>query len=115
MDKIEKIHIEFSLLESNLPSYSSESMDSILPSCTTVFDQIALVLKEELIKIISVIYKTTCASDPFPTKLSHLPAVIDIILHIVNLSISTCVFPASCKSSIVISLIKLHLDLILKY
>ena len=38
--------------------------------------------------------------------MNHLPAVIDIILHIVNLSISTCIFPASCKSSIIIPLIK---------
>ena len=108
MDKIDKIRLEFPLLESNLPSYSFESMDSILPTCTTVFDKFALVSKEELIKIISVMNKTTCASDPFPTKLlmNHLPAVIDIILHIVNLSISTCIFPSSCKSSIVIPLIK---------
>ena len=54
----------------------------------TVFDKFALVSIEELIKIISVMNKTTCASDPFPTKLlmNHLPAVIDIILHIVNLA-----------------------------
>ena len=85
-------------------------MDSILPTCTTVFDKFALVSKEELIKIISVMNKTTCASDPFPTKLlmNHLPAVIDIILHIVNLSISTCTFPSSCKSSIVIPSIVLR-------
>ena len=52
--------------------------------------------------------KTTCASDPFPVKLlmNHLPAVIDIISHIVNLSLSTCIFPSSCKSSIVIPLIR---------
>ena len=51
---------------------------------------------------------TTCASDPFPTKLlmNHLPVVIDIILLVVNLSISACVFPSSCKSSIVIRLMK---------
>ena len=108
MDKIDKICLEFPLLESNLPSYSFKSMDSILPSCTTVFDKFALVSKEELIKIISVMNKTTCALDPFPTKLlmSHLPAVIDIILHIVNLSVSTCIFSAFCKSSIVVPLIK---------
>ena len=108
MDKIDKIRLEFPLLESNLPSYSFESMVSILSTCTTVFDKFALVSKEELIKIISVMNKTTCASDPFPTKLlmNHLPAVIDIMLHIVNLSISTCIFPSSCKSSIVIPLIK---------
>ena len=139
MDKIDKIRLEFPLLESNLPSYilssqwtqsyqvvqlylinllwfqkyttilySFQSMDSILPSCTTVFDKFTLVSKEELIKILSVMNKNTCASDPFPTKLlmNHLPAVIDIILHIVNLSISTCTFSSSCKSSIVIPLIK---------
>ena len=60
MDKIDAIRLEFPLLESNLPSYSFESMDSILPSCTTVFDKFALVSKEELIKIISVMNKTTC-------------------------------------------------------
>ena len=48
--------------------------------------------------------KTACASDPFPVKLlmNHLPAVIDITLHVVNLSISTCTFPSSCNSSIAI-------------
>ena len=61
MDKIDKIRLEFPLLESNLPYYSFESiMDSILPSCTTVFDKFSLVSKEELIKIISVMNKTTC-------------------------------------------------------
>ena len=32
MDKIDNIRLEFLLLESNLLSYSFESMDSILPS-----------------------------------------------------------------------------------
>ena len=58
IDKIDKIRLEFPLLESNVPSYSFESMDSILPSCTTVFDKFALVSKEEPIKIISVMNKT---------------------------------------------------------
>ena len=108
MDKINKIRLEYPLFESNLPFYSFVSMDSILPSYTTVFNKFALVSKEELIRIISFMNKTMCASDPFPTKLltNHLPAVIDIILHIVNLSISTCIFSSSCKSSIIIPLIK---------
>ena len=38
--------------------------------------------------------------------MDHLEAIIDTILHIVNLSLTTAVFPSSCKSSIVISLIK---------
>ena len=52
--------------------------------------------------------KTTCSSDPFPTRLlmSHLHAIISIIQHIVNLCLTMGDFPISCKSSIVIPLIK---------
>ena len=59
-------------------------------------------------KIISVMNKTTCVSDPFPTKLlmSHLPAIVDIILGIVNLCFESAVFPLSCKSSVIIPLTK---------
>ena len=46
-----------------------------------------MITSEELIKIVSVINKTTCSADPFPSKLlmSHLPTIIDIIMHIINL------------------------------
>ena len=52
--------------------------------------------------------KTTCSSDPFPTRLlmSHLYAIVSILQHIVNLCLTTGDFPISCKSSIVIPLIK---------
>ena len=52
--------------------------------------------------------KTTCSSDPFPTILlmSHLHVIVPILQHIVNLCLTTGDFPISCKSSIVIPLIK---------
>ena len=53
--------------------------------------------------------QTTCASNPFPTRLlmSYLQIVIDVILHIVNLCITTNVFfPLPCKLSIVTPLLK---------
>ena len=52
--------------------------------------------------------KTTCSSDPFPTRLlmSHLQAIVPILQHIVNLCLTRGYFPISCKSSIVIPLIK---------
>ena len=52
--------------------------------------------------------KTTCASDPFPTRLliSYLAIIIDVIFHIVNLCTTTNVFPLPCKSSIMTPLIK---------
>ena len=67
-----------------------------------------MITSEELIKIISVMNKTTCSSDPFPSKLlmSHLPTIIDTITHMINLCISTSVFPSSYKSAIVLPLIK---------
>ena len=53
--------------------------------------------------------KITCSSDPFPTRLlmSHLHAFVPILQHIVNLCLTTGDFPISCKSSIVIPLIKM--------
>ena len=108
IDKINKIRAEFPLLESNLPSYSFTSMDSIMLECTAVLDYFDVITKPELVKVISGMHKTTCGSDPFPTKLlmDHQEAIIDTILHIVNLSLTTGVFPTSCKSSIVVPLIK---------
>ena len=110
VDKIEHILAEFPLFEQSLPSYYFGTMDSILPACTTIIENFTLVTTKELLvsKIISCMNKTTCASDPFPTRLliSYLPITIDVILHIVNLCISTNVFPLPCKSSIVTPLIK---------
>ena len=83
-------------------------MDSTLPAWTAILENLTLVTNEELSKIISCMNKTTCASDPFPTRLlmSHLPHIIDVLLHILNLCITTNVFPLSCKSSVRIPLIK---------
>ena len=60
----------------------------------TIIENFTLVTTEELSKIISCMNKTTCASDPFPTRLliSYLPIIIDVILYIVNLCITTNVF-----------------------
>ena len=106
---IDKIaNIQFPLLESSLPPYSFGSMDSIMPTCANLFDRFTMITSEELIKIVSVMNKTTCSSDPFPFKLlmSHLPTIIDTIMHIINLCLSTSVFPASFKSAVVLPLIK---------
>ena len=67
-----------------------------------------VMFRGELSKIISCMNKTTCASDPFPTRIliSYLPIIIDVILYIVNLCITTNVFPLPCKSSTVTPLIK---------
>ena len=67
-----------------------------------------MITSEELIKIVSVLNKTTCSSDPFPSKLlmSHLPTIIDTIVHIIYFCLSISVFSSSCKSAVVLPLIK---------
>ena len=91
IDKIDNIRAEFPLLETNLPCYSFLLMDYIMSICTTTLYHFDRVTDPELIKIISGMNKTTCGSDPFPTRLlmSYLHAIIPIIQHIVNLCLTT--------------------------
>ena len=79
-----------------------------MPVCTASLGHFDIVTVEELTKIISCMNKTTCKSDPFPTKLlfSHPTSIISIILHFINLCLTSGIFPQSCKSSIVLLLIK---------
>ena len=79
-------------------------MDYIMPRFRS-FDGVTYT---EHIKIISSMNKTTCSSDPFPTRLlmSHLHAIIHILQHIVNLCLTTGDFPSLGKYYIVIPLIK---------
>ena len=82
---------------------------TIMPYCTVLLDSfIIMITSEELISIVSVMNKTTCSSDYFPSKslMSHLPTIIGTITHMINLCISTSVFPSSYKSAIVLPLIK---------
>ena len=77
IDKIDNIRAEFPLLEANLPSYSFLSMDYIMSICPTSLYHFDPVTDIELLKIISCMHKTTCSSDPFPTRLlmSHIHAI----------------------------------------
>ena len=79
-----------------------------MPMCPTSLYHFDPVTDTELLKIISCMNKTTCSSDPFPIRLlmSHLHEIVPILQHIVNLCLTTGNFPISCKSSIVIPLIK---------
>ena len=110
--KIDNIRAEFPLLEANLPSYSFLSMESIMLMCPTGLFHFDPVTDTELLKIISCMNKTTCSSDPFPTRLLmfYIHGIVPILQHIVNLCLTTGDFPISCKSSIVIPLIKNIVD-----
>ena len=78
-------------------------MDYIMPRCNISLDHFDGVTDTELIKMISGMKKTTCSSDPFPTRLllSHLHVSIPLLQHIVNLCFTMGGgVPSSCISSI---------------
>ena len=64
-----------------------------MPTCTHLLERFTMITSEELTKIVYVMNMTTCSSDPFPSKLlmSHLPTIIDTIMHIINLCLSTSI------------------------
>ena len=101
--KIYIIKMEFPLLETCLPAYSFVDIDIIMPVCTAVFDTCVPLSCDVLTSNIHKLNRTTCRSDPFPTKclISHISSIINIIIRIVNLCFSSCDFPASCKSAII--------------
>ena len=68
IDKIANIRAQFPLLESSLHPYLFGSMDAIMPTCANLLERFTMITSEELIKIVSVMNKTTCWSDPFPSK-----------------------------------------------
>ena len=101
IDKMDTIRAEFPLLVANLPllvanlpSYSFLSMDYVMPMCPTSLYQFDPVTVIDLLKIISCLNKTTCCSDPFPTRLllSNIHAIVPILQHIINLCLTTGVF-----------------------
>ena len=71
--------------------------------CIAVFDAFQALSCDILSRGIHKWNKTTCGLDPFPIKLlmSHLPSISNIILRVVNLCLSSGVFPASCKSAVI--------------
>ena len=54
-DKVANIRAEYPLLESSLPPYSFEPMDSIMPYCTFLLESFTMITSEELIKIIYIV------------------------------------------------------------
>ena len=58
-----------------------------------------MITSEQLTNIVSVMNNTKLL-------MSHLPTIIYTITHMITICISTSVFPSSCKSAIVLPLIK---------
>ena len=91
IDKIDNIRAGFPLLEANLLIYFNGFYNVNVSYWFISFDHVT---DTELLNIISCKNKTTCSSDPFPTSLLmfHIHAIVPILLHIINLCLTTFFF-----------------------
>ena len=95
-------------LEPTAAKMSIPDLDSILKTCTAPMDTMTPVCVEEVTKIIKESSKATCMLDPMSTALvkeivTHLALYIT---NIVNMTLSTGIFPSKVKSAIVLPLLK---------
>ena len=101
-NKVLKLH---SALKSQLTNTSPHTEPSHVPTNLTFFYPAA---REEISKLISQSSNTFCDLDPIPTSILKqcLPILLPTITNIVNLSLSSGVFPKQFKLSSVIPLLK---------
>jgi hypothetical protein len=103
-DKIHKLHIS---LLTKPDRVSPHSQPTYSPKQLTTFEPVTC---EEISKLISESSDTYCELDPIPTSLLKQcsSALLPTITNIINLSLSTGVFPDLFKSSLVLPHLKKH-------
>jgi hypothetical protein len=103
-NKVLKLYSAFS-------SQSSSSSPHTVPHhVSTKLSSFTSVTKAEVSKLISESSNTYCELDPIPTSLLKqcLPVLLNTLTNIINLSLSTGVFPDQFKECSVIPLLKKH-------
>ena len=103
-NKVLKLH---STIKSHSTSTSPHFQPSHTPPNLMLFTPVS---REELSKLIAMSPNTFCDLDPIPTSILKqcLPVLLPTITDIVNLSLTTGVFPKQFKRSSVIPLLKKH-------
>jgi hypothetical protein len=101
-NKVLKLH---AALKSHLTNTSPHTEPSHVPTSLTFFYPVT---REEISKLISQSSNTFCDLDPIPTSILKqcLSALLPTITNIVNLSLSSGVFPKQFKLSSVVPLLK---------
>jgi exonuclease III len=101
-NKVLKLH---STIKSHFTNTSPHFQPRHIPANLTVFTPVS---RDELSKLISQSSNTFCDLDPIPTSILKqcLPILLPTLTDIVNLSLSTGVFPKQFKLSSVIPLLK---------
>jgi len=101
-DKIQKLH---TALKSSSTLSSPHIPPRHTPTNLSVFSHVS---EEEVSKIISLSSNTFCDLDPIPTSLLKqcLSALLPTLATVVNMSLSTGVFPDQFKACSVLPLLK---------
>ena len=101
-DKIEKLQQK--LEATDMPPLSVE----INETCTTSFAEFDIVTEEEVLEAIKSASITSCPLDPLPVDIFKqcLPEVLPTITNIVNMSLSSGMFPTALKHARIIPLLK---------
>ena len=102
------MHARMNSLKSTTAEMSFQNLYSILGTCASPLDTFAEASVQEVTKIICESSRATCSLDPMPTALVKevIQHLAPFITHIVNLALSSGIFPSKLKSAIVHPLIK---------
>jgi len=112
--KILKIRNELTDLGATTTIYQCPPISSLMSPCTKKCNIFNPTTVSEMNEIVLSMNKTTCASDPFPSKLipNVLTQLIPFFVRITNLSLSSGIFPSALKAAIIRPLLKkANLDL----
>ena len=99
IEKIKAIRKEFPILQSTLPNYVCPESSTTCEPTNCQFLDFTPVTLPEIKTILSQMNITTCLLDPFPTSvLIDSDVWLDWLAHIVNMSLSTGIFPEPLKT-----------------
>ncbi len=107
VEKIEKIRSDLNLyINSN--GLSQENESHLRKDFTIKLQEFSEATEEEILKIIKSSASKSCDLDPIPTWLLKecTDALLPVITHIVNLSLSSCEMPKDYKEALLIPLLK---------
>ena len=114
--KVQKIRSEVNKLGDNCSDKDSyfcniNDEQSEESSCMYVFDQFKQVSEEDLLKVVSKCPNKSCGLDVFPTWLlkQHVSVLSPALVRIVNMSLSSGIFPEDLRHAIVTPVLKKNL------
>ena len=100
VEKIEAIREDFPISQSTLPSYICPESYTTCEPTNCQFLKFTLFIMTEIKTILSQMNVTNFPLDPFPTSILIVSDVwLDWLVHIVNMSISTGIYPEPLKTA----------------